>query len=432
MASRILFLFAFTFTLHFTSVVWSADLDQAVQSSLQKNEVVGQSRSQLGQVREQVKQTQSAIYPNLSVIGTHLVQPRLDDAAAREFFPENQTTASLTLSQPLFRGFREFAAVRRQKDLLSAQELTRLSQMMNLYQQVAESYLNVLAIEQDLRNVDAQRKIYADRIRDLQGRTRRGESSATESLTAQSTAAALDADFQLLGVSLRSARENLALLTGLAVDEPLMDQSGTQGFEALRPLEQYLSRVDERPDVQIAVKRKEASEEDVSIAKGGHWPSADLLGNYYLVRPEGIQKDLKWDVQLRLTLPLYEGGLRQSQVREASLKKGESDLELAKLRRQGTAEIKSLYDSVRMRVDQLKALQTASDLAERNYQVLLRDSRRGLARSIDVQLGLTEYRVARRSYDQARYQARLERIRLDLASAQIPSVLKQELANDSF
>jgi outer membrane protein TolC len=105
----------------------------------------------------------------------------------------------------------------------------------------------------------------------------------------------------------------------------------------------------------------------------------------------------------------------------------EKDLLLNQTRRKAEAEIKSLYDSLKMRVDQLKALKLASDLSEKNYQTLLRDSHRGLARSLDVQIGLTEYRNAKRNYDQARYQARLERIKLELASAQIPPVLSKEM-----
>lgn len=393
---------------------------------MQKNELVGQSRAQLKQVEEQVNQTKGAIYPNLFLNGTYLIQPKPSDPIAQEFFPERQTTANLTLTQPLFRGFREFAAVRRQKNILGAQQQTHIQNIIRLYQQVSESYMNVLALEQDIRNIEAQRIIYQNRIKDLQARTRRGESSATETLTAQSTAAALDAELQIQNSNLRTARENFAFLTGLPEETKLEDREDLKDL-SVKPIEDYLSRIEQRPDIKMLKERYEASDEEVSIARGTHWPTADVVGNYYLVRPEGFMKELKWDVQFRVSFPIFEGGLRQSQVREASTRRGEATLALSELRRKSRAEIKSLYDSLVMRGDQLKALKLASDLAEKNYQVLLRDSRRGLIRSIDVQLGLTEYRLAKRSYDQARYQARLERIRLDLASAIIPTVLTKDL-----
>lgn len=416
----------FFLVIFFSISARAINLDQAVESTLQKNELVGQSRAQLKQVEEQVSQVKGAIYPNLFLNGTYLIQPKPSDPIAQDFFPERQTTANLTLTQPLFRGFREFAAVRRQKNILGAQQQSHVLNIMKLYQQVAESYMNVLALEQDIRNIEAQRSIYQNRIKDLQARTRRGESSATETLTAQSTAAALDAEIQIQNANLQTSRENFSFLTGLPIETKLEDREDLKDL-SVKPLEAYLSRVEERPDIKMMKERYEASDEEVSIARGAHWPTADVVGNYYLVRPEGFMKELKWDVQFRVSFPIFEGGLRQSQVREASTRRGETTLALSELRRKSEAEIKSLYNSLVMRVDQLKALKLSSDLAEKNYQVLLRDSRRGLIRSIDVQLGLTEYRLAKRSYDQARYQARLERIRLDLASAIIPTVLTKDL-----
>lgn len=417
------FLFAFLFALP----LWAVNLDQAVQSTLEKNESLTQSREQLRQIEEQVTQTKSAIYPSLSLNGTYLQQPVPESPVAEQFFPEKQTTANFTLAQPLFRGFREFAAVRRQNNIYTAQKQSHLAKKIQLYQEVAKSYMQVLALEQDLRNVEAQKAIYQRRIRDLQARTRRGESSSTETLTAQSTAAALDAEFQILNASLRSARESFSFLTGLPVDVPLSDSEAFNDLMSLKPVEEYLSRIDERPDIKVAKEQYGASDEAVSIAKGGHWPSADLVGNYYLVRPDGYLRDLKWDVQLKVSIPIFEGGLRQSQVREAASKRAESEIEITRLRRKSEAEIKSLHETLRLRTDQLKALKLSADLSEKNYQVLLRDSRRGLSRSIDVQLGLTEYRVAKRNYDQARYQARLERIQLELAAAHIPPVLKKDI-----
>lgn len=406
---------------------WAISLDEAVQSSLEKNEFVSQSRSQVKQSEEAVDQIRGNIFPTISLNATYLRQPRLTDPIAAGIFPEEQTTTNVELTQPLFRGFREFSALDRQKDLRSAQKQTHLVQMMDIYQQVAASYLEVLSLQQDIRNLEAQQKIYKDRVRDLQGRARRGESSSTETLTAQSTAAALDAEYQIQNSRLRAARENFSLLTGLPAETEMTDLPENETKQSLKPLADYLGRIEDRPDMKASKSVASAADEEVSIAKGAHWPTIDLTGNYYFTRPEGYSEDLDWDVQLRATLPLFEGGVTQSKVRMAVLQRSEKDLAANQMRRKAEAEIKSLFDALRMRVDQLKALKLASDLSEKNYQLLLRDSRRGLARSLDVQIGLTEYRLAKRNYDQARYQARLERIRLDLASAQIPSILSKEM-----
>jgi len=406
---------------------FAVTLEQAVQSAVEKNESIAQSWSQLQQSEEYVRQIRGNIFPTLTLEGSYLRQPKLSDPIAANFFPEEQTTTNFKLKQPLFRGLREFNALERQKFLTSAEKQTYLWKTMDIYQQVSASYLEILSLQQDVRNIESQQKIYRDRVRDLQSRARRGESSSTEALTAQSTAAALDADFQIQSSRLRSARENFAVLTGLDSGSELTDFPENETSEPLKPLSDYIARVEERPDMQISKSNAAAAREDVSIAKGAHWPTVDFEGNYYLTRPRGFSEDLDWDVQVRATLPLFEGGTTQSKVRLASLQSGEKDLLVNQTRRKAEAEVKALHDSLSMRVNQLKALKLASDLSEKNYQTLLRDSRRGLSKSLDVQLGLTEYRNSKRNYDQARYQARLDRIRLELAAGQIPTLINKEM-----
>ncbi|HEX4923113.1 MAG TPA: TolC family protein [Bdellovibrionales bacterium] len=409
----------------FTVNARAVTIDEAFKSALSKNESVGQSREQVVQAEERLDQARGAILPSLSLNATHLIQPKPSDPIAAQFFPETQTTVNVSATQPLFRGFREFAALRQRENMVGAEKQTRAGALVSLYERVAAAHVDVLALEQDLKNLEEQRTITGQRVKDLQARTRRGESSATEALTAQSTEAAVEAEIKMVEARLKSAREHFSYLTGLPVDARLTDVEPKR--TQAKKIDEYLARVDERPDVKAAKERVSAAEEEVSIARGGHWPSLDVVGNYYLKRPEGFLSDLKWDVQFRFTLPLFEGGTRVSQTQEASSRNREAELELSRLRRQAAADIRSLYESHHARVGQLEALKRSAELAEKNYQTLQRDFRRGLARSIDVQLGLTEYRVMRRTYDSARYQARLDVIRLESAAAILPNAIAKEL-----
>lgn len=403
---------------------FAVTLDEALKAALARNETAAQTREQVVQAEEKYGQAKGSILPNVSINAVHTQRPKSDDPAAA-FYPERATAVTASLAQPLFRGFREFAGVRFYGDLLRAQKQSRLAALVTLHEQVAASYLDVLAQEQDLRNLNEQRGLYSARVKELETRRKRGESSASEALTAQATAAALDAEIEIAQSRLKTARETFAFVTTLPADSKLEDAA--DGDLAVKPLAQYLARVEERPDVKSAREALAASDEEVNIAKGGHWPSLDLLGNYYLKIPEGMPEDQKWDVQLKLTLPIFEGGVRQSQVREAASKRKVSELALERTRRKAATDIRSLHDSVRTRADQLKALKNAADIARKNSQVLQREYRLGLSRNIDVQLALTEYRNSRRLYDQARFQARLDVIRLDAAAAVLPAVLAKEI-----
>lgn len=403
----------------------AATLQEAFQSALQKNETVGLNNQRVIQAQERVSQVKGGLFPQLALNATHLMQPRPSDPVAREFFPDKQTTINLSANQVLFRGLREFAGLRQQKDLVSSQEEIRNLALVQLYEEVAVAYLSVLTLERDLKNLDVQVKLYEERVGELQTRARRGESNANEVLAAQSTEAALRAEAQLSRGQLTMAREKFAFITGLSAQEVLNDPN-LAGSAKVAPLAEYLKRVEERHDIKAAREQFSAMEEEVSIAKGAHWPSLDLTGNYYFKRPEGFTEDLNWDLQFRLTLPLFEGGSTQSKVREAASKRMGADLNLTRLRRQANQEITSYYDIFQTRQKQVEALKKSTALAEKNYQVMQRDYRRGLARNIDVQAALTDFRTATRTLDQAMFAVQLDLIRLQIASAEIVAPAAKE------
>lgn len=416
------FIFALAGALNF-DLHAATSIDEAVQSALQKNEVVGQSRELVKQAEEQLSQAQSAPLPTLFLNGSHTIQPQPADPIARAFFPEKQTTTNFTLNQPLFRGAREFAGLRQRKNLLAAQKEQQIFALAQLYESVATFYLDVISLEQDLKNLNDQREIYGARIKDLQSRTRSGEARSTETLTAQASEAALEAETQVVQAKLKIARENFSLQTGLSSQSELRDES-LEKLPEVGSLSNYLDKVELRADVKSALQKVKATEEEVKIAKGTYWPTLDFVGNYYLQRPDGILQDINWDVQFKLAFPIFEGGLRLSQTREASSRQSQAELELSRVRRTAITEIKNLHEGLKMKALQLAALKRSTELSQKNYQVMQRDFRRGLIRNSEVQLALTEFGVSRRAFDQAKFQIKLDKIRLEIAAAHFPSVLQ--------
>ncbi|MGE3680970.1 MAG: TolC family protein [Bdellovibrionales bacterium] len=413
-----------------SSLLHGATLEDALRSALKKNETVKQAHEKVVQAEELLDQAKSGPRPTLSFNATHMIQDVPRNPLSREFSPEEQTTSNLNLKQPLFRGLREFAALRQRHDLLEAERANEEGSLARLYEDVATTYFEVLAHQQDLRNLDDQRELYADRVKNLQARARRGESARNEPLSAQSAEAVVEAEIAVIQTKLRTAREHLALLTGLSPTTELADdKSEDEHLTDVDSLEKYLARISERPDMVAARKNAEAAEETVTIAKRAHWPSLDLIGNYYFQRP-GFMDEIDWDVQFKLTFPIYEGGLRVSETQQAASVHRERELGVARVRRTAEAEIKSLHENLSIRVRHLKALERATDLSRRNSQLLERDFRRGLARNIDVQAALAEYGVARRNYDQARYAARLDWVRLQRAAHRLPPAFSEYIKDD--
>lgn len=402
----------------------AATLSEAYRAAIAKSESVKQAAQRVVQSEETRTQIRGGIFPQLSLSASHQIQPELSPAF-REFSPPHQTTVALSANQALFRGFREWAGLRQSHHLQAAAVAGEAETLTQLFHEVASTYLGILASEQDLKNLDEQSQIYADRVKDLRARVRRGESAQNEALSAEATLNSIHAEMQLGKGQLSSSRETLAFLTGLPETTPVVDPDalGTSK-RRLVSLDEYLKRVSERPDVRAAQEQFAAASEAVSVASGDHWPTLDATGNYYLVRP-GFLKDLKWDIGIRLSFPLFAGGSTQAGVRSAIAGRTVADLELQKLKRRAVQEIRSYYDQVKTRIDYIERQKRSVELARKSVQLLQRDFRRGLVRNIDIQVGLTELRNAQRGFDSARFAAQLDFFKLQSAAALAPLESKE-------
>lgn len=408
------------------SIAAPVSLDDSYRSAIEKSEVVKQGVEQLSQTDARIDQMWGGVYPNVGFNVFHQIQPLPSDPIAAQFSPQHQTTVSFSATQPLFRGLREWNAIKGQTYLRHAQEANQDLLLNRLYQDVATTYLQILGFEQDLKNLREQQSLYEKRVKELEGRAVRGESNQTDVVSAQATEAALTAEVRLTEGQLDTARETFAYLTGLPRESELVDPqvirtpTSTQ-IEKVEPVEKFLEKSDRRPDIRAAIARLEAAEKGVSVAWGGHYPSIDAVGNYYITRP-GFLKDLKWDVGVRLTLPLFEGGATQAKVAEAVSRRKEAELDLARLRRSAHQDIRTIHRRLLARLDQLASLGKSATLSEKNSTLIQRDFRRGLSRNIDVQLALTEHRVAQRSFDQAHFAVQLDVYQLRAAVGDLPTV----------
>src|SRR3970282_842459 len=133
-----------------------------------------------------------------------------------------------------------------------------------------------------------------------------------------------------------------------------------------------------------------AAQENMSVAKGAKLPTVDLTANRYLDR-SGSLKDSTWDVAVELNVPLYSGGLLQSQVREAISQQTQAELAVSQVTRQAEQEIRALYQSVVYDSAQLDALEKATVAARKNYEAQQRDYRFGLVTNLEVIQALTAF-----------------------------------------
>jgi outer membrane protein len=391
-------------------------LDEYFAQALVRSEVVATQSELILQAEERYRQARSTLRPTVDGVASYTwLDQGARDATTN---PTRQPHARLTATQPLFRGFREFAAMRQTQALIGAQGEDYRQARTQLFKDVAQNFYDVLALEQDLRNFDQQISLNLQREKELQDRVRIGRSRSGEMLTVQSTISTLRAQAEQLRAQLAAAREAFAFLSGLPADTLLRD---TEVLPArLDPLDTYLARLELRPDVKAAQQRLIAAQENISVARGARQPSLDLNANRYLER-KGSLEDVDWDVQLALTIPLYSGGSLQSRVREAVSQSTQAELGASQARRRAEQEIRSVYQSAVLDRSQLEALEKATEAARKNYEVQRRDYRLGLVTNLDVLQALTDFQENQRALDRARYTAKLDWLRLEAATMRRPA-----------
>ena len=391
-------------------------LDDYFAQALVRSEVVAAQNELIQQAEERYRQAGAALYPTIDGVASYTWQDR--GALNTTISPTRQPNARLALTQPLFRGFREFAAKRQTQALVGAQSEDYRQARTQLFKDVAQNFYDVLALEQDLKNFDEQINQHLDREKELRDRVRIGRARAGETLTVQSTISTLRAQVEQLQAQLGAVRAAFAFLSGLPATTPLRD---TEVLPANPdPIETYLARLEWRPDVKAARQRLTAAQENITVTRGAQRPALDLNANRYLERA-GNLKSVDWDVQLALTIPLYAGGGLQSQVREALSRSTQAELGLSQARRLAEQEIRAAYQSVGFDRSRLEALEQATAAARKNHEAQRRDYRLGLVTNLDVLQALTALQENQRALDRARYTAKLDYLKLEAAAMRRPA-----------
>jgi len=394
-------------------------LEECFQSALQKSEVIGSQKELLIQAREKYWLALSTALPQINGIGSYLWQESsatTDNTGTVSSSPSRQPLAKIQATQPLFHGFKEFIGLRgANKTVQGAQEDYNQS-VLDLYKQVAAAYYSVLSLEQDDHNLATELKLYDNRTKDLKARTRIGRSRSSEVLSVESAMASVRANQENTRGQILAMRESLAFLTGFSSEVELQDSSQPFAAEKIGSVDSYLTAVKSRPDYRSQYAKWKVADDSVWIAWTGHIPYLDFTGDYYLKRT-GPSKDIHWDAQIILTVPLFSGGQTQSNIRTAQSQLRQAQLSLLQTERAAVQEIRTLYIQLKSSAQQETALAEATQLAEKSYKEQTHQYNLGLVTNLDVLNSLSSFQDSQTAWDRAKFSVKLNKVKLDLATS---------------
>jgi outer membrane protein TolC len=157
----------------------------------------------------------------------------------------------------------------------------------------------------------------------------------------------------------------------------------------------------------------------VNVSKGGHYPNLDLVGNYYVDRT-GILASSEWDAGIVLSVPFYQGGTVQAQVREAVASKRISELTAHETIRSAERQVSLIYQNHLRLIEQLKSIKEARMKSEEAYKLNLKDYQFGLVTNLDVLQSMNSFIQNKRSYDSLFVAGHMSYQNLEAASGVLP------------
>lgn len=364
--------------------------------ALKRSETIAIQRELIKQTEGQFLQALSGALPDVSF---ELSQKRQDDAggSARRSTPERK----FVFTQPLFSGFKEFAAMAGSRAQRRQREHEQSRAEQRLFVDVSDSFHFLLQRREDLGVLETTRAALTARMEELASREQLGRSRPSEVVSAMARLRRVEAQIELAHSDEATAAHLLEFLTGRAPIASVIDPE--PALPPLDPEEAYASRADRRPDVRAAEEAWQVAKKAVLASQADFWPGVDLESHYYTKRV-GASQGIDWDVLLTVDVPLFQGGQVAGEFKEKRSQARQAQLALEEAKRKAVLEISNVYADLQGAIARDAALRKALEASEENYRLQVEDYRLSLVNNLDVLQTLQELEDARRDAIGARHE----------------------------
>ena len=360
----------------------SLTLQDCYALALKRSERLAIAQQVIQEAEGRFYQSLSGALPKLSFNYSHQYQPG-----------DSEPESKFTFSQPLFSGFKEFAAMAasRAEGRQFRQEESRARQLLLV--DVADAFYLYGFYQGHLELTQGIIQALENRTEELKKRVELGRSRQSELAGARSRLRRAEAQVEQTRADLGVARALLEFLTGKEVDSIRDDLDVSMTPKTKEELAFYALG---RADVLAGREALTAARKKVGVAQAGYWPSISVEGNSYTQKTAKNPSD--WDVTLKMSVPIFQGTQTLGEVHEASALAAEAELESSETTRRALMEIRQAYVQWESSYNRVAALKKAVDAAEENYQLQSSDYRVSMVNNLDVLQALAELEDVRRDY----------------------------------
>jgi outer membrane protein len=378
------------------------------------------AKSQYDANRYRAEQARANILPaaGLSAGATRSAFENNNPAADRNFTTQS---ATLSASQPLYRPA-NLAAYRQGQRALEQAEYGLTIASQDLIIRVATAYFEVLAAQDGLAFVRAQKAAVAEQLAAAKRNFEVGTTTITDTREAQ-------ARYDLV-LAQEIQVENDLRVRKLALDTVVGKKDANPNPIATEPLnvtgpqpadpEAWASAAETNSPVILNAKTNvEIAELETEKAKAGHKPTLDLTASYNVTRsPNGSattiadSKPQTGNVGVAFNLPLFAGFATQNRIRETLALEEKARIDLEAARRNVTQLVRAAYFSVVSLHSRVRALEAAEASSQSSLDANRLGYQVGVRINIDVLNAQSQFFQTKRDLAAARYETLMGHLKL--------------------
>ncbi len=401
------------------SVAQEYTLEELYQRALKHSEKIDGVRENIYIAQMNKDKALSLLIPRVTAYGTY------------SLFTEDKYTASGILIQPEqtgnwgVRADQNFSLSLRELDALNIAGQSVAKSEFDLDAAQADFILAVAAAYYDVLKAQKAQSIAAANLerlsqyhRFVEKRVKVGELTRTALLRAEGELSGARADYLQAGNALQLARAVLIRLTAIEDDFQLKDEkpylSDVCIVDDLRK-----TAYDARPDLKSFEIQTAMASRQVQYSRGAFWPSMGLFAVYNRADQDPPGPTLNRESMfggVSLTFPLFEGGLRLAEFREAKARERQAKLAYEDLKKNIDVELRAGCLDLATLKGSLKFLEDQRVFAKDNYHAVLKQFENGLATSLDVMDANTLLLTAEKNVAEALYNYQLVSLKVRKSS----------------
>lgn len=392
----------------FSAMSQAENLLQVYQQARISNPDLRKSAADRDAAFEKINEARSPLLPQLGLGADYTYTSGFRDYKNQN---SNVTSGSLQLTQVLF-DMSKWRALTLQEKAAGIQDVTYQTDQQTLILNTATAYFKVLAAIDTLSYTEAQKQAIYRQLDQTTQRFNVGLVAITDVQNARSQYDAVLANEVTARNDLDNAVEELRQVTGNYYPE--LASLNVDGFKTSKPQAvNALLKEAENRNLSLLQARlnQDLAREQIRQAQDGHLPTLDLnassgVSNNRYSGSKSISQDAdigQNKIGLSFSLPLYQGGMVNSQVKQAQYNFVGASEQLESAHRSVVQTVRSSFNNVNASISSINAYKQAVVSAQSSLDAMEAGYSVGTRTIVDVLDATTTLYNAKQQLSNARY-----------------------------